>query len=566
MARMIPTPIARETKSDAERLLYDALRDALDDDYVVFHSVAWQGVNGEGRRRDGEADFVIAHPRLGILVLEVKGGAIRHDPRDGRWISTGRGGRDVHIHDPFAQARESKYALRDALVSAEPALKSGRFNLGHAVAFPDVVIGDALLRPDQPRQIVLDKADLADVAAWIARAMDYWQSKAPRDAVTQLAAREALMRLLANPREFRPALWGEIAQWQRELIRLTDQQFAILNMLNRQRRAKICGCAGSGKTLIAVEKAVRLARQGMRVLLTCFNRPLARELRDRLGRHANLDAVNFHDMCAQLAEEAGILPQKGDDLQAFYDRLLPEALMSAADKLGPRYDAIIVDEGQDFADEWWVPLQMLLRDPDDGILYIFYDDNQKLYPRSRTLPIPGEPFELTINCRSTQRIHRQVMKFYQGQSQPLSGGPEGLPPEVVLCAGKRPFALELQRILDRLIGEGRVPPEHITVLAGAHLDWLMRHASAMRPRLTDDPSRRGEAIYCSTVHGFKGLESPVIILTNVDASWLGDWMKDLPRLLYVACSRASAHLIVLLARDGGDPAVHQAFAEGPAQG
>jgi superfamily I DNA/RNA helicase len=436
--------------------------------------------------------------------------------------------------------------------------RRSRITLGHAVAFPDVVAGPASLGPDKPRQIVLDRAELPDVRRWVLGTLAYWEcTPLGREGM------DAVMRLLGAPRELRPALWGEIALWQRQLITLTEQQFGILNMLNRQRRARIVGCAGSGKTLIAVEKATRLAASGMRVLLTCFNKRLAADLQAKLGGRANLTVLTFHDLCAKLAEEAGVLPHKGDDEQAFYDRQLPEALLLAADKLGPRFDALIVDEGQDFADDWWVPLQMTLRDPDDGILYIFYDDNQTLYARSQKWPIAGEPFELSTNCRSTRRIHQQVMRFYRGQTQPSSDGPEGVAPEVILCEGKRPFAPDVQRALDRLITVEHVPPEHITVLAGARLDWLMKHANAMRPRLTDDPARRADAVYCSSVHGFKGLESPVVILTNVDSSWMKDWALELPRLLYVACSRASSHLIVLLGKDRGDAQVHEAFEFSP---
>jgi hypothetical protein len=119
---MIPTPIAPATQSDAERALYDALRDALDDDFVVFHSVAWQGVDGQGRPRDGEADFVIAHPQRGLLVVEVKGGVISWNPHTGAWTSTSRGGRVNSIHNPFEQAKDSKYALREHLRHAAPSL------------------------------------------------------------------------------------------------------------------------------------------------------------------------------------------------------------------------------------------------------------------------------------------------------------------------------------------------------------------------------------------------------------------------------------------------------------
>jgi hypothetical protein len=551
---MLPTPISPATQSDAERALYDALRASLDDDFVVFHGVAWQGVDAGGRPRDGEADFVIAHPQRGLLVVEVKGGAIAWDPRSGAWTSVSRGGRVNAIHNPFEQAKDSKYALRDHLSRVAPSL--GRCMLGHAVAFPDVVVGNGLLGPDKPRQIVLDQTDLADVRQWVLGALAHWScSPLGREGM------EALMRLLANPRQLRPALWGEIALWQRQLITLTQQQFGVLNMLNRRRRAAICGCAGSGKTLIAAEKATRLAASGMQVLLTCYNKRLAAELQVKLAGCTNLTVLTFHDLCAKLAEEAGVLP-KATDEQVFFDVQLPEAMMHAADALGPRFDAIVVDEGQDFADDWWVPLQMTLRDPDDGILYIFYDDNQKLYARSRRLPISDAPFELSANCRSTRRIHQQVMRFYQGQVQPSSAGPEGVAPEVILCEGKRPFTQDLQRVLDRLINDEHVPPEHITILAGARLDWLMKHANAIRPRLSDQLPRQndGRSVCCSTVAGFKGLESPVVILTNVDPSWLHDWTVDLPKLLYVACSRASAHLIVLLGKDRGDASVHQAFA------
>ena len=163
-----------------------------------------------------------------------------------------------------------------------------------------------------------------------------------------------------------------------EFIRLTRQQYLILEVLNRQRRAAICGCAGSGKTMLAAEKATRLAHQGFRVLLTCFNKDLAADLRRRLNPSPNLFIAHFYDLGYRLAKRANVLPVSEDD-EKFFSRQLPEALMEAADALEVSYHAIVVDEGQDFRDSWWLPLQMLLRDPDNGILYIFFDDNQRLY-------------------------------------------------------------------------------------------------------------------------------------------------------------------------------------------
>jgi hypothetical protein len=114
MAQMHPNRIDSDTKSNAECLLYETFRDDLDDSYTVFHSVAWQAIDVDGRPRDGEADFIIAHPDRGVLVLEAKGGSIRHDPRVG-WGSIDHTGHAHLIKDPFAQSRDSKYVLLDLL-------------------------------------------------------------------------------------------------------------------------------------------------------------------------------------------------------------------------------------------------------------------------------------------------------------------------------------------------------------------------------------------------------------------------------------------------------------------
>jgi hypothetical protein len=163
VARMYPNQISPDTPSAAERLLYEAFREGLDQSYTVFHSVAWQSKDAEGRPRDGEADFVIVHPSRGILVLEAKGGIIRCDPRTGRWTSTDRHGGIHRIRDPFDQVRYSKHTLQEQLQIMLHKSRR-RINVGHAVAFPDVVVDEPWLGPDKPRHIILDKTDLVDVS------------------------------------------------------------------------------------------------------------------------------------------------------------------------------------------------------------------------------------------------------------------------------------------------------------------------------------------------------------------------------------------------------------------
>ncbi len=545
---MYPNPIDPDTKSNAERRLYAAFRDSLDDTWMVFHSVAWQGLDRDGLHRDGEADFVIAHPSQGILVLEVKGGGVQWGPDHKQWQTVAASGEVYSIKNPFMQAVDSKYPLRRQIKAMTG---NDSFTLGHAVAFPDILVSEPSLGPDKPRAIILDATDMVNVKAALDRALGYWRGQvSSRSTPVDTAVMEALVTLLGRTWELRPALWGELIQERDDFIRLTQQQYTILNTLSRQRRAAICGCAGSGKTLLAVEKASRLAREGFQVLLTCFNRALAADLRAAVRPNANLEVQHFHGLCRDLTRRAGIVVP-GDTNDRYYDQTLPQALVEAAERLMVRYDAIVVDEGQDFQEEWWRPLQMLLRNPEYGILYIFFDDNQRIYVRRGAFPIQSEPYPLTINCRNTQLIHKQVLKFYSGGEAPIALGPVGRPIVIEQYAPGNTTAA-VAATLQRLMFEESVPSDEIIVLTPFSRDksqlWGRVEPGAVP--LTDNPHPRPGEVFRTTIQSFKGLERAVVVLAEVER-WSGpnNRADKLDKLLYVGCSRARSLLIVLLPTD-----------------
>ena len=559
MARMYPRELSKETESPAERVLYQAFRDGLDDSYTVFHSVAWQSLSNEGSTRDGEIDFVIAHPERGVLVVEAKGGGVRHDAEAGEWASVSRDGKAHRIPDPFAQARNSRYVLQHAI---KRMLRSRQtwINIGQAVAFPDVMMGDVNLGLDKDRAIILDATDLPTIRKWVDSALAYWRGQATsHDMATGKEVERVLLELLAKDWELRPALWGDVAQEQQQFIRLTEQQFHVLDVLSRQRRAAVCGCAGSGKTLLAAEKASRLARQGFRVLLTCFNKNLAAYLRARLKAQDSLHIIHFHALCMDLAKKAHIEPERPKE-RGFFSQRLPAALLDAIEALNITYDAIIVDEGQDFLKDWWIPLEMLLKDPDGGIFYIFYDDNQRIYDRQGELPVRQPPYPLAVNCRNTQHIHAKILAYYQCETPPTACGPRGRPVEVVEYSDTRQPLSVLASVLNRLQVEEHVPTDQIVVLTPLSRRrsklWAATDESGLR--LTDRwPAPAGQ-VCCSTIHAFKGLEASVVVLAEVDCLASPQW-TDADSLLYVGCSRACSHLIVLLP-SSADMRLKQAFA------
>jgi hypothetical protein len=102
-----PTPAASAAGEAKVLLAFQSLRDG----FRSYHRKNWYSFDGlDGSReevREGEADFLVLNPDLGMLVLEVKGGRIAFDGRTGAWTSTARDGTVYGIKDPFLQALRS---------------------------------------------------------------------------------------------------------------------------------------------------------------------------------------------------------------------------------------------------------------------------------------------------------------------------------------------------------------------------------------------------------------------------------------------------------------------------
>lgn len=554
MAQMFPSSVQWKLGQGGERKFYEACQTQLDSEYVVFYSVQWLALDKNNRPQDSEADFIIAHPDLGVLVLEVKGGPrITFDPASGKWHSYSHAGNVSEIKFPVQQAVAAKHNLERAL---KPMLDfpTNDITFAHAVVFPDAMSSiDYPTRPDMPRDIVVDNGDLADLPARL-RAISYFfrgNSPAPTAKMGK-GLLNALRTLLGRAVEFRPALWGEFVDETNEMVRLTQDQFDVLEGLQMHTRALVWGCAGSGKTLIATEKAIRLARQGMRVLLTCFNKGLASFMKERLAaqpdfEHLQLSIVNFHDLCEQLAEEAGLHVDKPKDQTLYYNEVLSMALLEAAAKLNVQYDALIVDEGQDFKDDWWATLQSLLVDPDNSILYIFYDEQQRIYPDTGKFPIQGPPYLLTKNCRNTRKIHRQMLKFYTGTQSLTAQGPQGRHVQVATFDPVAGIHSTLAAVLEEITAKGKVPYDQIVVLTPSrqHTQLWSKPLPGRVGLCTTWPPPANQ-VYSTTVHAYKGLEASVVVLVDLERWQTGVGRVPIDSVLYVACSRARNHLAVLL--------------------
>jgi hypothetical protein len=407
------------------------------------------------------------------------------------------------------------------------------------VAFPDGLFRGAPLPQTDPR-IVIDAADLTtdeQLRAKIDAAYDFWSDGRRLEVVGARRVVDAL----AHDLEIRQPLGLAVDEADRDILRLSEQQFGVLRTLAGARRVAISGPAGSGKTLLAAEKAKRLAADGFHTLLTCFNRPLADYLRGSLAGVDGLDVLSYHQLCRHLAGEAGLpLPAASPWTQREWDQVA-SVLERAAQRLGPRYDALVVDEGQDFDDDWWLPLLTLLRDPDHGILYVFLDSNQAIYKRPGGLPDGLVAVPLWENWRNTHEIFETVMRFYHGEPVE-SRGPSGPAVEWRQVAGGD-VRRELGTALHRLVREAGVGAREVVVLTPAALERSAVAGRCGAFNLTPTPKARDDVLL-SSIHRFKGLDAKAVVICEVDGRDDGTFRQ----LMYVACSRARSLLVVLESR------------------
>jgi hypothetical protein len=532
---MFPSSI-RSRRSGAEIRVFEALRDALDDDWTALHHVRWLQKELGKNARDGETDFLVAHPDHGMMALEVKGGEVSFDAASGEWTTRSKDKTESSIKDPFDQAKDASYALAKHLRSV-PGWPSRWGPIGYAACFPGGRVGSALLPHMAP--VLIDADDLEPgerLEHRLIEICEFWR-RDTHNAGDQGVAR--IVEALAHDVRIEHPLRLDVEEAEREILRLSDQQFRILDMLDAERRVAVAGPAGSGKTLVAAEKARRLATQGFDVLFTCFNRPLADHLRKALADDPRIRVSGFHQLCLDLAKEAGIETWGKRDDPVFWDKQLPEYLGRAVDRLGSRFDALVVDEAQDFEESWWLPLQMLFRDPDQGVIYVFYDDNQAIYRRPGGLPDGLVSARLTENWRNTSPIFEAVMGFYEG-GKVRGAGPEG-PPIEMASVQKEQLPSELSKVLHRLIEEGDLAAKDVVVLTPhtpAHSPVLGQVGAF---KLTDDPIGKRD-VHLSSIFRYKGLDAPAIVICDVDRFVEEEFTK----LMYVACSRARAYLAVLL--------------------
>ena len=547
MAKLFPKIEPDEIRNPGERAVARSLVEQLPRHVEVFHSFNWLARSVHGTLLEGECDFILLEPEKGILFVEVKGGSLRFDGE--KWIRQHGTQRRELNKDPFEQAQRAMHDIVDIVTRRHPAMSNGLpFTYGFAVAFPDCRVSGGLPASIQ-RELILDAATLRGLPGALRRIFQSFARSHHRGLYSDEVA--SVREALYPKYQLVPVLWRKIEDQEERLRRLTDEQQRILDILAQQPKAAISGVAGSGKTLLALAKAQAMARQGYRTLLLCYNRPLKDWLCDSVpdAFGGNLVIDNYHGLAYDLCRSAGIPWSQGDtDDPEFWSEDVPAALDDACGKLGPehKFDAIVVDEGQDFHDLWWESLQSVFRDADNkACYYVFYDPNQNLFVDNPSLPDElGPPYPLQTNCRNTVRIADHCASLVGYENQSRDDAPEGEAPamvpvgtlrEAVRATGKRIRELCLSNL-------GGLKPSQVAVLAPASAEGLWPKQFATVPLTRDfEEWREDKGVLIATWGRFKGLEADAVVI--IETPMRNEARETTSR--YVARSRAK-HLLTVI--------------------
>lgn len=535
--RTIPPDIRNFPMRSAECKVFDKLESELGLGYVVFYSRPWHGLTPQGNEIDGECDFIVAHPQYGVLFIEVKGGVISHDPTTSKWTSTDRY-QIVHtIKNPVEQARSSKHNLLRKLKDTN-SWPTHWVHLCHGVIFPDCEAPAHDLGADMPREIFCDGNQFNNsFKTWIKdrlcpnNADNY--NPIGRHGIT------ALEELLAQPISLHRPLIFDVDDNDRIITTLTQNQFIILNGIQHVDRAAISGGAGTGKTVLAQEEAIRCSKEELSTLFVCYNTALAKQIQKDLADYPDIPVHTFHSLCGHMAKESGQQLENvpGKD---FYDEVLPEALINATDILSHiKYDVIIVDEGQDFREHWWVALDGLLKDKSK--LRVFWDSNQAVYGEP-SLPRDTNSIEIPLNqnLRNSKHIFDVIKTRYQGT--PLHPtGPEGPPVEWSETTGIVTPLDTVSMKMKEFIEKEKIPPKDIAILIATDAEQFKQELTERLPDIPFDNSHteKTDCVVVDTIRRFKGLERPVVVVVATRQLTTDN------KLQYIAFSRARTHLTII---------------------
>jgi superfamily I DNA and RNA helicase len=359
----------------------------------------------------------------------------------------------------------------------------------------------------------------------------------------------------------------------------TEMQQMMMESISRNPRMRIEGVAGSGKSHMVVWDALRLSRIGKNVAIACYNDLLATELKqdvdkvisnDRIGvekkyaqdggvSYGRVDVYAYSEWCEKYVRAAKLKVDKSGDRSQYYDRELPQAFVKAQKILAKDkkkrekffYDAVIIDEGQDFASEWVDGFIGLLHNEEHGIVRFFYDPAQRLYASRNGIDnaqVESMPvMVLNRGFRSTKRILEWVRKNTGFRLQAFDNIVLGDAVKEMHYRDGSEQAQMLSARIDELMEKKKLSVSDILVVS------MKSDRNSALKNITDerlvwntsgDKSLVKDKINIVSVYRIKGLDATAVILADLEEPVEASKREDWKRCMLVGATRAKALLTV----------------------
>lgn len=536
MIYFIPERPAPNTKSTAEKKLFNVFNNLqLDGDVYVLHSVV---ITEHEKKFFGEADFVIICS-LGIACLEVKGGIIEFN--NGAWIHKNHLGeiKQTEYEGPFNQVRGNRASL-EKMIWDKLAVKS--INYAYGVMLPDMVFDSDIM--ENPQKVVYD-IRTTNITQYIKNIFEYSKKQSSRPLSPQNI--NDIVNYIRGNISCITTLGDSLRNTDRELIHLTEEQFYIIDGLKENKHICVEGTAGTGKTTLATYYAEERSKAGDKVLLLTFNKNLARDIGSKTAD--NIKVINIH---ALFGEYVKVDPHEieTNGFEYFWKQLPDEFCqycesLSETEKENISYDTVVIDEAQDMITvENLFCIEAILKGGlKNGRWAMFYDKKQNIYNKSfddafDMLSENGAVFfKLSKNCRNTRKIGNYTYKTSGiAVNDCLNLGGE----DIIYRTYKNDedFGTKLKALIKELTASG-IEAGDITVLSPKGITKSRLFGANIKLNSLNDDFKPNKNIpVYSTIQGFKGLDSKVVILVDT---------KDIKQteLFYIGLSRARALLCVL---------------------
>lgn len=497
--RLYPQKFHRPTTSNAEIKVYDALKQNLPKGWYAWHSLKLRGKKG----MEGEGDFVIAIPGKGVVIMEVKGGQISVE--DGQWYQNGR----LMDFTPRDQAHRFKRILMERLSDMDCYTPI----YGIVTAFPDTSF-DFPPTQDDLNHVVMGESDLSYVADFLQNISKYME---PDQRIKKTRWIEAIHSLWGETWTPSLKLGSRIKLDEIARLKLDDNQIELLDCIDGNTDQLVEGEAGTGKTVMARETAIRFAKDGKRVLFLCYTTALAEWLKEKINTD-NIQVFTVKEFAATLLKQAGLI-KIFEDSSEFWNKVSLWAADEALPQIKESWDTVVIDEGQDFTDDDWLLVDECLKEKS---LWTFMDSRQAFWP-DRALPdrVKSAPkFRLTKSYRCPDVINILADAYANGTISEENAKAVTSQDRIklIICPSETMIEKKIVLEIDKFLSHG-LSPSDIAIISLRGLtsnDSILGKSNLGRHRVvkSDDPNMEANII-ADTFLRFKGLERPAIIVTDI---------------------------------------------------